>query len=479
METTATWDQKTQEFVVNCPTVKSHKYWITNGACHAHYAVVFAQTIVNGKNEGINLFLVPIRDDKLNAKPGVYIEDMGFKLGNNGVDNAKIIFSNVRIPREMLLNKVCNMSTDGVFTHEVKKTRDRFLEVADRLLSGRICIACMTLAGAKSSCALGIAYSKRRLAVGKTGESDTPIFDYQLQQNALIPLLAKTVCYQFGLNNVKDNFHNLYIEQKGNHMDIVRECCVIKALLTWHATETATVVRERCGGQGYLSVNRVAGGIGDSHAGLTAEGDNRVLIQKVSKELITDLGKGNYEHPEMTMDESELPKVENIANTKFLYNLIVHRQIVTSGDLMENMRYKIMEKKQQLFEVWMKQESDLIQLVGESFGEQIVFSKCYKMLEQKAFGSVNHNVIENMVILYGLTDVRKYLGWYLSRGLLNLTAAKNLDKTISGLVKLIAPHSEGILEAFDLNTFGTPIANDYLAYNEKPNFGELGPAPKL
>merc|ERR1711988_1202614 len=210
---------------------------------------------------------------------------------------------------------------------------------------------------------------------------------------------------------------------------------------------------------------------GDSHAGLTAEGDNRVLIQKVSKELITDLGKGNYQHPEMTMDESELPKVENIANVKFLYNLILHRQIVTSGDLME--------KEQPLFDVWMKQESDLIQLVGESFGEQVIFSQCARMLEQKAFGSVNHNVMENVIILYGLTDVRKYLGWYLSRGLVNLTAAKNLDKTISKLVKSIAPYSEVFLAAFDLNTFGTPIANDYLAYNEKPNFGELGPAPKL
>ena len=62
METTATYDEKTQEFVINSPSVKSHKYWITNGACHAHYGVVFAQTYVKGKHEGINIFLVRIRD---------------------------------------------------------------------------------------------------------------------------------------------------------------------------------------------------------------------------------------------------------------------------------------------------------------------------------------------------------------------------------------------------------------------------------
>lgn len=48
--------------------------------------------------------------------------------------------------------------------------------------------------------------------------------------------------------------------------------------------ETATLCRERCGGQGYLSVNRFGQIIGFAHAGITAEGDNRVLMQKVAKE---------------------------------------------------------------------------------------------------------------------------------------------------------------------------------------------------
>ena len=45
--------------------------------------------------------------------------------------------------------------------------------------------------------------------------------------------------------------------------------------------DTATTCRERCGGQGYLSVNRFGAILGFAHAGMTAEGDNRVLMQKV------------------------------------------------------------------------------------------------------------------------------------------------------------------------------------------------------
>ena len=52
METTATYDSKTHEFIVNTPSVLAQKYWITNGAVHAHYSIVFAQTYVNGKHEG-------------------------------------------------------------------------------------------------------------------------------------------------------------------------------------------------------------------------------------------------------------------------------------------------------------------------------------------------------------------------------------------------------------------------------------------
>ena len=44
---------------------------------------------------------------------GVEIEDMGWKIGLNGVDNAKIAFKQVRIPRINLLNKLNDVTPDG------------------------------------------------------------------------------------------------------------------------------------------------------------------------------------------------------------------------------------------------------------------------------------------------------------------------------------------------------------------------------
>jgi acyl-CoA oxidase len=91
----------------------SQKFWITNGACHANYAVVFAQTIVKGKNEGVNAFIVQIREKDMTPSAGVTIEDMGVKLGLNGIDNGRLVFSNVVIPRVNMLNKYNDVTEDG------------------------------------------------------------------------------------------------------------------------------------------------------------------------------------------------------------------------------------------------------------------------------------------------------------------------------------------------------------------------------
>lgn len=141
LETTATFDKATQEFIIDTPTPLAQKYWITNGANDSHWAVVFAQTQVDGKWEGVQGYLVRIRDEKLKPMPGVTIEDMGRKMGQNGVDNGKLAFRSVRVPRDNLLNRVTNVGPNGVLESKIKNARARFIAALNQLMSGRLCLS--------------------------------------------------------------------------------------------------------------------------------------------------------------------------------------------------------------------------------------------------------------------------------------------------------------------------------------------------
>ena len=274
METTATYDNTTKQFTINSPSVQSQKYWITNGACHANQAIVFAQTIVNGVNEGVNSFIVPIRDDNMKPSRGVMIEDMGVKMGLNPIDNGRLMFDHVKVPREAMLNKICDVTEEGKFVSDIKKPSGRFFKVADRLLSGRLCIASMCIGATKMALFTTVRYSQQRLAVGPSGESDTPIMSYQLQQNEILPLIARTIVLNFGHIQGKALFAN----PEDREHEVIKTLCCIKTFVSWNSEKVGRVTRERCGGGTYLLVNKIGLGVGGAHSGMTAEGDNSVLM---------------------------------------------------------------------------------------------------------------------------------------------------------------------------------------------------------
>ncbi len=59
---------------------------------------------------------------------------MGRKMGMNGVDNGKLWFDNVRVPRTNLLDAFSQVEKGGAFRSSIKSARQRFLAVADQLL---------------------------------------------------------------------------------------------------------------------------------------------------------------------------------------------------------------------------------------------------------------------------------------------------------------------------------------------------------
>lgn len=289
--TTATYDPETEEFEIHTPFRGAWKEFLGNAALHGRAAVVFAQLITQGVNHGVHAFFVPIRTPEGELLPGVGSEDDGVKGGLNGIDNGRLHFTHVRIPRENLLNRYGDVAADGTYSSQIDSPGRRFFTMIGTLVQGRVSLDGAAVNAMKAALAIAIRYgSERRQFPGPDGR-DTVLLDYGQYQRRLLPLLAQTYAMQFAGHRLLTAFDEVFSGK--NDSDEAREdletlAAALKPLSTWAALDTLQEAREACGGAGFMAKNRITGLRHDLDIYVTFEGDNNVLLQLVGKRLLAD-----------------------------------------------------------------------------------------------------------------------------------------------------------------------------------------------
>jgi acyl-CoA oxidase len=292
--TSATYDPDTQEFVVHTPFRGAWKDYIGNAALHGKAAVVFAKLVTQGVDHGVHAFYVPLRDDEGAFLPGVGGEDDGVKGGLNGIDNGRLWFDQVRVPRTNLLNRYGDVAEDGTYSSPIDSPGRRFFTMLGTLVQGRVSLDGAAVVAQKVGLQIALTYAMQRRQFPTGDGQEGVLLDYGRHQRRLIPRLATVFAQSFAHEKLLQTFDDVFSGREDTperREDLETQAAAFKAMSTWSALDTLQECREATGGAGFLAENRITGLRADLDVYVTFEGDNTVLLQLVGKRLLTDFRK--------------------------------------------------------------------------------------------------------------------------------------------------------------------------------------------
>jgi acyl-CoA oxidase len=463
LETTATYNPNNQTIIINSPTKTAGKEYIGN-ALHSKTAAVFVQLIVNGVNHGIHTVVVPLRDENHELLIGITIEDCGYKIGLNGVDNGRIWFKNVDVPLENLLNKHGGIDENGIYYSSIEKPSKRFFTMLGALVGGRVSVAAGSNSAAKKGLTIALKYALKRRQFASTDEAEeTLILDYPTHQERLFPLLAKSYAISFGIEKLREKFEENY----GNSDQRAVESLAagLKSYASWHATKTLQTCREACGGKGYLSENELGDLKADTEIFTTFEGDNTVLMQLVSKALLTDFKQEFHEGGFMAIARNVMKRVENkfvlqnpisthnsnaehILSQDFMASAFEFREEKLLFSLSDRMQ-SFMKKKISPNEIFLRVQTHMVSLAHAHI-EHFIYKEFAGKINEIA-DSKEKDALNLMLQTYSLNAIYEDRAWFLENDFISGEKSKSIRKILTNLYKQIRPNSHLYIEAFAIS----------------------------
>jgi acyl-CoA oxidase len=461
LETTAIYDDSNKTITINTPQYQAGKEYIGN-ALHGSMAVVFAQLIVNGFNYGIHAVIVPYRDADGQLLRGVTVKDCGYKMGLNGVDNGRLWFENVVVPKENLLNKYGDIDDAGNYISPIENPNKRFFTMLGALVGGRICVGNAGLSAAKTALTIAIRYAlKRRQFAPKDGELETILMDYPTHQHRLTPLLVKSYMFHFAIANLGEQY---CVATEDDMRKIETKAAGLKAMATWHATRTIQECREACGGKGYLSENRFPDIKADSDIFMTFEGDNTVLMQLVSKGLLTEFkqsfhdegfkavmrflgGKISNVMAEYNPYFTRNTDMEHLLSAEFHAEAFRYREKKTLNALSERMR-DYLKKRLAPYEAFLKCQTHMIAL-AKAYIERLVYREMIKKLDTLE-DSAEKAMLQKLTTYYALHCIQEDKGFYLETDYMDGSKTKAIRRTLNKLTQELRPELGSLVEAFGI-----------------------------
>jgi acyl-CoA oxidase len=495
LQTIAEYDAKTQEFVLNTPTLRSMKWWPGTLGKVATHALVYAQLITDGKEHGVHSFMVQIRDENHKPLPGIELGDLGPKLGDHANDTGFMKLDNVRIPREFMLSRYQEVSPDGQLIKSPAKEKNAKLLYTTMIFtrgamvktSGGFLARAATIA-TRYSCVRtqGFLETKR----GSFKSAERQIIDYQVQRYRVLKQVAMAYAIKFTgswlVNRFKDVEGGDY-KLKNNVEDLTEIAATsggLKALCTFLAWSGIEDCRKCCGGNGYLMSSGVAPLSANYVWQTTAEGDWIILTLQTGQFLLKCLqGAMSGEKLSDTVSylsplqsgkfdplSSSLPQakgVEDFHHLDFLLSLFKHSALMAVVNV------------GQLFQQKLAQNNKFEEAVNSCAIElcNAVRSHCFAFMLSNFVRGIQQvedkavkEVLTKVCALFAVSNVLDDSNW---NGLITSSQVQMAKVALSELLTQIRPNAVALVDSFDIpdrvlgSTIGRFDGNVYEALYEQ------------
>jgi len=445
LQTRAVYDADRHEFVIHTHGLSAGKEWIGGAAQHARLAVVFAQLHVAGEECGVHALLVPIRDINGTTLPGVRVEDCGHKMGLNGVDNGRLWFENVRVPHSALLDRFGRVTEGGRYESSIPSPSKRFFRMLGTLVGGRVNVAGAALSAAKLGLAIALTYSSRRHQFPDHTGAERPLLDYLTHRQRLLPALAHAYAFSFAQEALLLLMTSTVDDPDGRRR-AESLAAGVKSIGTWRALDTLQKCRECCGGQGYLTVNRLDALRTDADVFTTFEGDNTVLCQQLVKELLRDAmhvaAGGAADNRAAAAGEranGASAGAASLLDANVQQRAFAFREETLRDTLVVRIERRLAEgaDPQAAFEAC----QDHVLTLARAHIERFAFESFREARKAEP-------LISELCVLYALSCLTSDMGWFLEHGFFTPNDARHARDLQRSLLDEIAPRSLDYVAAF-------------------------------
>ncbi|KAH9255374.1 hypothetical protein BASA81_006493 [Batrachochytrium salamandrivorans] len=510
LQTTATYDEVSQCFIMHTPCLGATKWWNSNAGIVATHGAVFAQLITKGKEHGVHVFFVQLRDENHRFLPGVMAGDVGVKMGDNTIDTSWIQFDHVKVPREHLMGKRQHVEPDGTYVKHTAKGGNEhahYLTMMNaragmvNIASGKLAIGA-TIA-ARYSCVRLQGFTSNASNVSFRSEENA-IIEYQNQRYRVLKAVANSYCMRMNGTWMALKMRKLQTDvltpgavSDEDFQEVHVAAAAMKGIVTLMAHLGIEDCRKACGGHGFLLNSGIGLLSGDYSWQVTAEGDYIVMLLQAGRYLLKSYHTAKRGEKLTGMMECLLPlrdpkfnpssqkkasasTTAQIRNHQFLLDLFRHRLLSCVFRVGQQFDEK-MKRNGNRFEDAFNSCSLNLQTSAVSFGMYFMLKNFVEVAERETDQAISA-ALGRLVSLFALSEILDGKQWF---GLIDASESDLVNDAVVEILDELRPDVVALVDAFDIpdavlnSTIGRSDGNVYEALFDAAFHAPLNATPNV